>query len=193
MSCRRAAGLIVQMVLIATAGCRGCESTAEERKPVSSASDEDLAYPTLVARSMEDLRIRTGSFQRLFQIGASDWFLDQDERVITFTSPEGIVATAPAQIAGTYNTEDNTWLWAWRNSSIDPALTAHSTIVRQYGERRKIAELTTAKLEISEEKAWELAALTCKLGQFQGVYRGPSGPTMVFITFGGVQLKKVGE
>ena len=62
--------------------------------------------------------------------------------------------------------------------------------MRQYGERRGIAELTTRKLNITEEKAWELAALTCKLGNDQGAYRGPADQTMVFITFGEVTLEK---
>jgi len=111
-------------------------------------------------------------------------------REIVFTSPQGIVATAPAQIAGTYNTDDSTWLWAWDNPSIAEQLTAHATLARQYGERRGIAEPTTRKLNITEDKAWELAALTCKLGNDQGAYRGPSDQTMVFITFGEVTLEK---
>lgn len=150
----------------------------------------ELPHATMVARSMEELRLKTGSFERLFRIGESDWHLAQDKGEITFTSPDGIVATAPAQIAGTYNTDDGTWLWAWQNPSLADSMTTHSIVVRQYGEKRKIAELTTPKLGISEEKAWELAAVTCKLGNYQGVYRGPAGPTMVFITFGDVRLQK---
>lgn len=90
----------------------------------------------------------------------------------------------------TYNTDDSTWLWAWENPSVADSLTAHSIVVSQYVEKRKIAELTTPKLQTAEEKAWEFSALTCKRGKYQGVYRGPAGPTMVFITFGEVRLKK---
>jgi hypothetical protein len=57
-------------------------------------------------------------------------------------------------------------------------------------QQRKITELTTPKMEMTEDKAWELAALTCKLGNHQGAYRGPAGPTMVFITFGEVKMQK---
>ena len=46
------------------------------------------------------------------------------------------------------------------------------------------------KLVTTEDKAWEMTALTCKLGGYQGAYRGPAGQTMVFITFGEVQLQK---
>ena len=156
----------------------------------SESTEGEIPHATMVARSMEELRIKTASFDRLFQIGEADWQLDQDKGEIIFTSPKGIVATAPAQIAGTYNTDDGTWLWAWDNPSIVDALKVHARLVRQYGQKRKIAELTTRKLEITEDKAWELAALTCKLGNFQGAYRGPAGATMVFITFGEVTMAK---
>jgi hypothetical protein len=41
-----------------------------------------------------------------------------------------------------------------------------------------------------QEKCWEFAALNCKLGNDQGVYRGPAGETTVFIAFGEVKLQK---
>lgn len=153
-------------------------------------AEEEIPHALMVARSMEDLRIRTASFDRLFQIGEADWQLDQDKGEIIFTSPTGLVATAPAQIAGSYNTKDRTWLWAWANPSVVEALAAHAKLVRDYGTKRKIAELTTRKLKITEDKAWELAALTCRIGKFQGAYRGPAGATMVFITFGEVTVEK---
>jgi hypothetical protein len=185
-------GRITLVLLVAAIGCRGRAGggAASSAAPPSPEKESELPHSTMVARSMEELRIKTASFDRLFQIGEADWELDQDKGEIVFTSPEGLVATAPAQIAGTYNTDDSTWLWAWDNDSIAEPLAAHAKLVRQYGERRRIAELTTRKLNITEEKAWELAALTCKLGNDQGVYRGPAGPTMVFITFGEVTLEK---
>jgi hypothetical protein len=185
------------VMFVATAGCRGrvgkstsAEAPGAARPARPEPAEGEIPHATMVARSMEELRIKTASFDRLFQIGEADWELDQDEGEIVFTSPGGIVARAPAQIAGTYNTDDGTWLWAWDNASIAEALAAHAKLVREYGGKRRIAELTTRKLKITEEKAWELAALTCKLGNDQGVYRGPAGSTMVFITFGEVTTEK---
>jgi hypothetical protein len=189
---------VAAAVLMVATGCRGRSGAKDqegkegkEGKQMSAESTEtEIPHSLMVARSLEELRIKTASFDRLFQIGQADWQLDQERGEITFTSPKGLMATAPAQIAGSYNTDDGTWLWAWDNPSVEPALMAHAKIVRQYGSKRKIEELTTRKLKITEEKAWELAALTCKLGNYQGVYRGPAGPTLVFITFGEVKLQK---
>ena len=149
-----------------------------------------LPHATMVARAMEELRIKTASFDRLFQLGEADWQMDQDAGTIVFTSLKGLVATAPAQIVGSFNLDDNTWLWSWDNPSVEPALTAHAKLARVYGQQRGIPELTTRKLVTTEEKAWEMTALTCKLGGYQGAYRGPAGQTMVFITFGDVKLQK---
>jgi hypothetical protein len=153
-------------------------------------NDGELPHPILMARSLEELKIKTSLFDGLFQIRQAAWQLDQDVGVITFESPDGIVASADAQIAGSYDTETGTWLWAWANPSVVPRLTAHATITREYGIRRGIAELTTPKMKTTEDKAWEFAALTCKLGGLQGAYRGPAGRTMVFITFGEVKLSR---
>jgi hypothetical protein len=184
----RAGLAVVATAMLVGAGCRGRGAAPAAASP--DAGEGELPHSTMVARAMEELRIRTASFDNLFQIGEADWQLDQDAGEIVFTSPRGIVATASAQIAGTYNTDDSTWLWAWDNPSVEQKLAAHARVVRQYGNQRGIAELTTRKLVITEEKAWELAALTCKLGDNQGVYRGPAGATMVFITFGEVTMEK---
>jgi hypothetical protein len=44
--------------------------------------------------------------------------------------------------------------------------------------------------EGSEDEAWSMTALAVKLCNEQGAYRGPAGQTMMFITFGEVQLSK---
>jgi hypothetical protein len=153
-------------------------------------SESTVPHATLLERSMEELRIKTEVHDGLFQISKAAWQLDQDTGLITFTSPSGLVASAPAQIAGTYDTKNGTWLWAWDNPSIDEKLTLHARITRDYGKKHGLSELTTRKLAATEDKCWEFAALTCKLGDDQGAYRGPAGATMVFITFGKVKVKK---
>jgi uncharacterized protein DUF6882 len=143
-----------------------------------------------MARSIEELAITTAIFDRQFQLGQAAWQLSQGSAVITFTSPTGMIASAPAQIVGTYDTDDGTWLWAWDNPTILPKLAKHAKLTRQYGKRQRISDLTTPKLTIAKKRCWEFAALTCKLGGFQCAYRGPAGRTIVFITFGEVELGK---
>jgi len=51
-------------------------------------------------------------------------------------------------------------------------------------------ESTTRKLQITEDQAWELAALAFMVCGANGAYRGPAGTALVFMTFGKVQLSK---
>lgn len=147
------------------------------------------AYDTLVAQSMEELRVKTTAHDGMWRIAESSWSVDQDEGTITFSNPRGITVTAPVQIIGTYNLEDGTWLWGWDNPSVVPALADHARQVHAYGQQHNIERLLARKLQCSENEAWEFTAVACKLGDAQGAYRGPAGTTLVFMTFGNVVLR----
>jgi hypothetical protein len=166
--------------------CPGCG------KPVQvPAAGPALDFDALLDRSMEELRIKTAAHDGAWQLGKADWDIDQDAGTIVFTAPNGVVATCPVQIIGTFNTEDDSWLWGWDHPSVDPALQEHAKLCRAYGERHGIDVLTSRKLQgSSEDDAWQLTALACKLADAQGGYRGPMGSTRVFVTFGAPSLSK---
>lgn len=158
--------------------------TTKESRPAGGAE-----YRALLDRSMEELRLKTMAHDAAWRIGAADWAVDQDTGLITFTGEE-ITATAPAQIIGTYNTLDGTWLWGWDHPSVKDAMAHHARTVYEYGRKHGVAALTTRKLECNEADAWELTALACHLCEAQGAYRGPAGTALVFMTFGEVRLSR---
>jgi hypothetical protein len=147
-------------------------------------------YRQVVEQSMDELRLKTAAHDAGWRLGEADWSVDQDAGMIVFTRSDGVTATSPVQIIGTYNTEDGTWLWGWDHPSVVPALQDHAKQIRAFGEKHGIEKLTTKQLECDESEAWEFAALACKLCNAQGAYRGPAGTAMVFMTFGKVQLSK---
>jgi len=116
--------------------------------------------------------------------------IDQDTGDLVFSLADGTKAVAPAQIIGTFNSEDQTWLWAWANPSVDEKLRKDALKVRKYGEEHHIDRLTKRKWVGTEEEAWAMTALAVKLCGEQGAYRGPAGETYVFMTFGEVKLSK---
>jgi hypothetical protein len=147
-------------------------------------------FQALLDQSMEELRAKTAAHDAAWRLGEASWSVDQDAGTIVFTRKDGITATAPVQIVGTYNTQDDTWLWGWDNPSLNSALQDHARQMQAYGKQHGIERLTTRKLACSEDEAWELVALACKLCDAQGAYRGPAGTAMVFMTFGAVTLSK---
>jgi hypothetical protein len=166
--------------------CPGCG------KPVQvPAGVPALAFDTLLDQCVEELRLKTAAHDGIWQVGKADWDIDQDAGTIVFNSPNGMTATCAVQIVGTFNTEDNTWLWGWDHPSVDPALQAHARLCLAYGEEHGIEVLTAQKLgDASEDQCWQFTALACKLAGAQGGYRGPMGTTLVFVTFGQPSLVK---
>lgn len=148
-------------------------------------------FSTLQKVSLEELELKTQAHERAWGIGRIErWDLDQDTGKLVFTLPDGMKAVASAQIIGTYNSEDHTWMWAWANPSVDEKLREDALKVRKYGEKHNIERLTKSKWLGTEDEAWAMAALAVKLCGEQGAYRGPAGATYVFIAFGEVKLSK---
>jgi hypothetical protein len=153
-----------------------------------------IPYPPTLQAQIEKaghhLGALTEAHDEAWHIGEADWSVDQDEGTIVFDAPDRLRAVAPVQIIGTYNTQRGTWLWAWDNPSVAPALAADAQRVQAYGRQQGFEILTTAKLTCPEEQCWELTALACLLCDAQGAYRGPADATRIFFTFGEVALSK---
>lgn len=148
-------------------------------------------FSTLQKVSIEELRLKTDAHRRVWGLDKiTRWDLSQDSGKLVFSLPDGLKAVCPAQIIGTYNSEDHTWLWAWANPSIEDKLKVDALKVRKYGEEHHIDRLTEGKWVGSEDDAWAMLALAVKLGGEQGGYRGPAGAIYVFIAFGEVELSK---
>ena len=153
---------------------------------------ETPEFKAMLEASMEELRVKTAGHQGGWRFGKSKrWDLDQERGDLIFTFDDGVVATCPAQIIGSFDGADGSWLWAWANPSIADSLKRDSLRVRDYGQEHKIARLTSAEWSCAEADAWNMAALACKLCASQGVYRGPAGTAFVFISFGQVKLSKI--
>jgi uncharacterized protein DUF6882 len=148
-------------------------------------------FSTLQKMSNEELKLKTAAHRRAWGMDKiTRWDLSQDSGELVFSLPDGMKAVCPAQIIGTYNSEDHTWLWAWANPSIDEKLKVDALKIRKYGEEHHIDRLTKRKWVGTEDDAWSMVALGVKLCGEQGAYRGPAGATHVFIAFGEVMLSK---
>lgn len=148
--------------------------------------------PALVqARSTEDLALKTRISKRLFGLGDpnGDWAVDLDLGTITWTNAR-VTATAPVQVIGTYNQKDGTWLWGWDHPSVPSPASLSAKAMKAYGERHGVTSYTTRKIACTEAEAWQFAAVAAYLTGAQGAYRGPTGTTLVFMTYGTVTLKK---
>jgi hypothetical protein len=166
-------------VLLAAAGSAGA---ANQRV----AEPADLVF----ARAEAEIALKTEVFQGIFGDEDYDWAVDLDVGTITFTSATKRV-TAPVQVIGTYNTRDGTFLWGWDHPSVPEALAADARLAREFGERQALPLFTTRMVECTEEDAWGFTAAALYLSGAQGAYRGPTGTTLVFMTFGQLTIAPI--
>ena len=150
----------------------------------------DPAFDALVQKAMIDLQTKTASHQAVWGLGKSErWDLDQSNGLLIFTFPDRVVS-CEAQIIGSYDKSQGTWLWAWDNPSIASNLAGASRELREYGKQHGYAKLTQAEWKATEDEAWNMAALATLLGNAQGAYRGPAGDAFVFMTFRSPKIEK---
>jgi hypothetical protein len=151
---------------------------------------ETPEFTAFVDGSVEGLQLQAAGHQDSWHFGEEErWDFSQDAGELVLTFPE-VIARAPAQIIGTFDSNAGTWMWAWANLSVSDALKKDSIRVRDYGEAHRIARLTTPKWPADESECWRMTALASRLCESNGAYRGPAGSTFIFMTFGLVSLKK---
>jgi hypothetical protein len=116
-----------------------------------------------------------------YKLGSYSWHLDQRTGKLTFSKDGVIKVIADAQIAGSYSTYSHTWMWAWANTSVAEGMKKDIGKVKEYGERHRYKELSTAKWECSEDYASTMIAAAGYLLKSKGAYRGPIEDGYVYI------------
>ena len=141
-------------------------------------------------RAREGLKAQTAAHIGSWHMDGATWDVDLDAGVITFVNKRGWKIRAPVQVIGTRSLADGTWLWGWDHPSIPADRAADARLVRAFGEKQRLAALTTRKIEASEDEAWDFTALAAYLSGANGAYRGPTGQAQVFMTFGQLTISK---
>lgn len=142
--------------------------------------------------SVEGLRLVTEAHKANWRFGQErSWSVNEEEGRIQFNFADGIVASAPAQVIGTFHSDDNTFTWGWEHPAVVPNLKHHAVRVKAFGEQYDSRELTTPTVPCTAKRAWEYTALAMLLAEANGAYRAQTGPdTFAFMTFGAVEFSR---
>lgn len=176
---RKPSKVAVQFVLFASI-LIGCVGRAESLERVRTSEFQNLLNTSLEELHQKNDAHGPGKFDR--------WDINQNVGDLVFSKLDGTKVLAPAQIIGTFNVKDQTWLWAWANPSIVDKLKANALQVKGYGEEHGLEKLTEPVWKGTEKDAWEMTALALKLSGDHAAFRGSSGSTLVFMTFGKMEL-----
>ncbi len=142
-----------------------------------------------IEQSREGLAQQTAAHAATWHLDTAEhWSADLDKGTITFDL-KGVRASAAIQVIGTYNTLDGTFLWGWDHPSVPEALRKHARLAEQWGKKNNVPNFKTRKVKCTEDEAWGFAAVANRLANANGVYRGPDGTALVFMTLGKVKVE----
>jgi hypothetical protein len=151
-----------------------------------------MELDTLLLQGRELIDHTTRAHAERWGLGTAErWVLDQDQGRITW-SFEDHVASAPAQILGSWSAQASTFVWAWDNETIKPALCETAEQVRAFGVENDVVALATSPLKLDEEKVRDLVALAFRLGGCTGLYHPFDGRLASYIAFGAVTVEEPG-
>src|SRR5690606_8065207 len=108
--------------------------------------------------------------------GLSKWHYSQPDRRLTFEFPDRPALEVPAQILGMWSGIDESWLWGWANSAIEPGCTDEVERALRPDDRTPgFAVLWREKYPCEEAFASQVAHLAGVKMNAKGVYRGRVG------------------
>lgn len=151
------------------------------------------AAEQFVAAAREGLALQTAAHASKWRFGEEEsWSADLEAGSIVFEFGDGATASASIQVVGTFDTLDGSFLWGWDHPSVPEPLRKHAELARRWGEKSGVATFTSRKMACCEDDAWGMAAVAARLANANGVYRGPAGSALVFVTFGEIKLAAAG-
>ena len=122
---------------------------------------------------------------------AKRWVLDQDLGQIVWSFDDH-VASAPAQILGSWNGKVSSWVWSWDNESVKAPLRTTAEEVRAIGLENGVGALSTSPLKLNEAQVRDLVAVAFRLAGCTGLYHHYDGVLATYVSFGPVTVEEAG-
>jgi hypothetical protein len=109
---------------------------------------------------------------RNYGVGLEETFaFDQDEGKLELLFADGRKLLASAQLIGSFDPRDRSFMWAWANPSVEPRLVKAAEAARGEGERLGATALTTPTQNARFDDLVLLAAFVAMRSGAQGLYR----------------------
>ena len=171
---------LIAFVCLLSIGCLGCFDFS------SSVSPE-----VFIQQAVNEMKAKNLEHSTNWGLGQEkNWVANHEQGTITFMFADGTQVTAPMQIVGTYNIADGTFKWGWDHPNVREPLRKHAELALKFGQDNQLTNFTTPVVACTENDAWAFTYTAAKLGNANGVYEGPTGDTLLFMTFGEVLVSK---
>ena len=139
----------------------------------------DEAFHDLLSQCRAELQSKQDAFIDSVQQGQW-WHYDLDQETLSIGSQ-----TFRITVIGSFDNEDQSWLWAWANDSFPQAARDSSAKIKQLHESTRFQVFLDAGTDATSADAQDLSALAIHWLGADGLFRvpGKEGPTMYFAVY----------
>ena len=127
--------------------------------------------------AVHELQDKNGRLEDEFRMGQWERFdYDLNAGTLIFSDRGTSKLLCEIQVAGSTSIEAENWLWAWANDYWPGDSARDSLLVREYGEKHGICELTHECIEPEDDLnalGWALTAVMVRVTGAIGAYRPP--------------------
>jgi hypothetical protein len=141
----------------------------------------DDQFQKYIDTCFEELEKKQQNLIDNFGFGSFDKYEhDFDKEELYFLNNGKVEVVAKIVPLGSFNSDSNTWMWAWANEAFPTELQLKSAQLKQLEEITGFEMFGNKMAEIEEDMTWEIAGMALNLLKFEGVYRGPANNTQYF-------------
>ncbi len=154
----------------------------------------DDAYNKLLNDCVAEVEGKNQKLADEFGLGSFErWDIDQEIGELVFSDSGVPKLVCSVTMLGSFSNSSETWMWGWANPSLLEPLTRDTNALKEYGEQNGIEELVVEKTSATEGEAWALSALSCRILDGLGLYRGPTGSGFVVMMLKGIERSEQGD
>ncbi len=117
-----------------------------------------------------------------YQIDSFGGFdFDMNKGTLEFKQGSIVRLTANFIPVGSFNEEQQTWMWAWANGGVTGELNEKAETIKVLEDKTGNEIFSSETCPADESSAWEIAAMACDHYQGQGVFAAPIEGLLIFM------------
>jgi len=105
---------------------------------------------------------------------------------IEFKQGSDVKVTANFVPVGSYNEEQQSWMWAWANGGVTGEINERAESIKVLEDKTGNEIFSSKTIPADEGLAWEIAAMACNHYQGEGVFAAPIADLLIFMVLSDV-------
>ena len=155
---------------------------------------DDAEFDAFLERAVAELKEKQDALRAHYGMSEyARWWFDQEKATIQFIDHVERVGLEVEFIdIGSFSRKSRTWKWAWCNDFVLPKLRSRAEALKELSVITGLEIFVREQpVEIDEEMAWELAAISVQHLSAVGCYRAPSSDGDLYMFFALMKVNRI--